>query len=482
MDSISVTARSSAPWVTIVADRSLDKDVTGEAIPLPLNELRTMAATVLRGNDNGGYTVPSRATYPHQWNWDSALAALGWAELDPARAWTELETLAAARDRRGMIPHIAFHTRVPDRVNGRLRGLLTTVARPYARYLPGPRWWGKRFSVDGRRISGITQPPVAATCMRLLFEADPDEERARALLRPLLGWHRFLLEERDPRGTGEPVLIHPWESGRDNSVEWDAPLWRVMPEVTVVHRRDTHSVDAAERPSDEHYRRYLTLVRRGTAAEWAQTRLARTGAFRVLDPGFSGILARGCHDLAWLAERLGEPRIAEESSKGCERVAEALRARADSDGLIRALDMTDESTIEVKSAGSALAVLAPGLEDEQVRAVRELVTSGALASPYGVRSLDRDHPERSPRNYWRGPAWTNITWLSAWALERCGESDAAATLRAQMLAAVEGGGMREYFVPDSGRGLGARDFAWTAALTLRELGAAAAASRDEAAA
>jgi hypothetical protein len=482
MDLISLSARSSGPWATIVGDRTRKDETTREVIPLLARDLRAMAATVLSGNDNGGYTVPSRATYPHQWNWDSALAALGWAELDPARAWTELETLAGARDRKGMIPHIAFHTRVPDRVNGRLRGMLTTVARPYARYLPGPRWWGKRFSVDGRRISGITQPPLAATCMRLLFEAHPDEERARALLRPLLGWHRFLLEERDPRGTGEPVLIHPWESGRDNAVEWDTPLWRVMPQVTVVHRRDTHSVDAAERPSDEHYRRYLTLVRRGTEAGWAQTRLARAGAFRVLDPGFSGIFARACHDLAWLAERLDEPQIAEESSHGCERVGEALRARVDSDGLIRPLDMTDESTLEVTSAGSALAILAPGVHDDQVQAVSELVTAGSLASPYGVRSLDRDHPERSPRNYWRGPTWTNVTWLGAWALERRGHHDAASKLCAKMLAAVEGGGMREYFVPDSGRGLGARDFAWTAALTLRELARTGAAARQEAAA
>jgi len=451
-------------------------------MPVPFQHLRVTAATVLRGNDNGSYTVPSRSTYPHQWNWDSALAALGWSEIDPARAWTELEALAGARDHRGMIPHIAFHTRVPDRVNGRLRGMLTTVARPYARYLPGPRWWGKRFSVDGRRISGITQPPVAATSMRLLFEDHPDERRAPQLLRPLLGWHRFLLEDRDPRGVGEPVLIHPWESGRDNAVEWDVPLWRVMPEVTVVHRRDLHSVDAAERPTDEHYRRFLSLVRRGADAGWPQMRLARTGAFRVLDPGFSGILARACHDLAWLAEQLGEPAIADESHTACDRVVEALRARADSDGLIRSLDMVSESTLEVTSAGSALAVMAPGLDGSQVETVRELVTAGALASPYGVRSLDREHPERSPRNYWRGPAWTNVTWLCAWALEQRGEVEAAEALREQMLAAVEGGGMREYFMPDSGRGLGARDFAWTAALTLRELAAAAQVERSAAAA
>jgi glycogen debranching enzyme len=90
-----------------------------------------------------------------------------------------------------------------------------------------------------------------------------------------------------------------------------------------------------------------------------------------------------------------------------------------------------------------------------------------------VRSLDRDHPARSPRNYWRGPTWINVSWLCAWALEQRGELQAAKTLRDQMLATVRGGGMREYFVPDSGRGLGARDFAWTAALTLRELGAGA---------
>jgi Glycosyl hydrolase family 63 C-terminal domain len=444
-------------------------------IKFPATDLRTSAENVLRGNDNGGYTVPSRATYPHQWNWDSALAALGWAELDPSRAWTELETLAGARDQQGMVPHIAFHTRVPDRVNRRVRGLITMVARPYARYLPGPSWWGRRLSVDGRRISGITQPPLAATCARLIFERHPDEPRARALLAPLLGWHRFLLEERDPRGVGEPVLIHPWESGRDNSPEWDGPLWRVMPEVTVVHRRDTDSVDAAERPTDETYRRFLTLVRRGTRIDWSQARLARGGAFRVLDPGFSAILARACADLGWLAGELGEGQVAEESLAAAERVAGALRARADSDGLIRAVDMVDESPLALTSAGSALALLAHGLDDGHVEAVSELVTAGVLASPYGVRSLDRTRPERSSRNYWRGPVWTNVTWLCAHALDGYGDRVAAAKLRFRMMEAIEGGGMREYFVPDSGRGLGARDFAWTAALCLRELGPRAAA-------
>src|SRR3954447_3492568 len=435
--------------------------------------MRKPAENVLRADDTGTYTVPSRSTYPHQWNWDSALIALGWAELDPGRAWTELETLMGAREEAtGMVPHIAFHTRVPDRLGGRMRGVLTQIARPAARYMPGPIWWGKRVGFDGRRITGITQPPVAATCMRLLFEEHPDERRARALLQPLVRWHRFLMEERDPLHQSEPTVIHPWETGRDNAVEWDAPLWRVVPEVTVLHRRDTESVKAAERPTDEHYRRYLTLVRRGTASGWDQERLARNGAFRVLDPGFSAILARAAADLGWLAEALGDDRLADESAHASEHISSALRGRADSDGLIRPVDLTDGTTLHLTSAGSALALLTPGLERRQVEAARDLVTDGVLASCFGVRSLDREHAELEPRNYWRGPVWANVTWLCAHALELQGEPGIAAELRAQMLEGVKAGGMREYFLPDSGEGLGAQDFAWTAALTLRELGAA----------
>lgn len=206
----------------------------------------------------------------------------------------------------------------------------------------------------------------------------------------------------------------------------------------------------------------------GTDARWPQRELAAEGPFRVLDSAFSAILARACRDLAELADELGEPRIAVESAERSERVSAALRARARSDGLIPPVDLRAETALEAPSAGLALTLLAPGLESRTIHALKRLL-AGPLGSPFGVRSLARDAEGWSPRCYWRGPVWANVSWLCALGLEWQGEREAAESLGARMLRAAESGGMREYFAPDSGRGLGARRFSWTAALTLREL-------------
>ena len=51
------------------------------------------ACSILRLNDRGGYTVPTERLYPYQWNWDSAICALGWNHFDEARAWNEIRML-----------------------------------------------------------------------------------------------------------------------------------------------------------------------------------------------------------------------------------------------------------------------------------------------------------------------------------------------------------------------------------------------------
>ena len=85
--------------------------------------LDEQARAILRGNDRGGYTVPTAGLYPYQWNWDSAFAAWGFAQFDIDRAWLEMETLFSGQWPSGMVPHILFH-------------------RPDPGYFPGPDVWG----------------------------------------------------------------------------------------------------------------------------------------------------------------------------------------------------------------------------------------------------------------------------------------------------------------------------------------------------
>jgi glycogen debranching enzyme len=65
------------------------------------------------------------------------------------------------------------------------------------------------------------------------------------------------------------------------------------------------------------------------------------------------------------------------------------------------------------------------------------------------------------RRYWRGPTWINAAWLLWLGMVRLGYEDEARELVSRLSDAVLREGLREYYHPHTGRGLGARDFAWT---------------------
>ena len=393
----------------------------------------------------GPYTLPSRTTYPHQWNWDSALAALGWAELDPARAWTELESLAGARDRRRDDPAHRLPVRPPAVAH---RGALPARAAlvgeadrrrrpPHLRHHPASAR-GHLHAASVRGPSGRAPRTRARSSRSTAGTASCSTPATRTVRRA---------------GADPPVGVGPRQRGRVGRPAVARPA-RGGGRAPARHRLGGRRRAARPRALPPLPHAGPPGHRRGLGPARARRAPAR---FRVLDAGFSAILARACLDLADWRSGWASRAIAEESRSAGERVAAALRARAASDGLIRAVDAVDGSPLPVTSAGSALALLAPGLADRQIAAGRDLVLDGALASRYGVRSLDRAHPERSARNYWRGPVWANITWLTALGL---GAATARSARRARWSSAcsraVDGGGMREYFSPESGRGLGAQ--------------------------
>ena len=66
------------------------------------------------------------------------------------------------------------------------------------------------------------------------------------------------------------------------------------------------------------------------------------------------------------------------------------------------------------------------------------------------------------RRYWRGPTWVNSAWLLWRGLVRLGYAERAATLAQAITQTVAREGLREFYDPHDGRGMGAEDFAWSA--------------------
>jgi len=430
--------------------------VTGDAA------WREAARAVLAANDRGGYTVPTARLYPFQWNWDSAFVAMGFATWDCDRALTELERLAQGQWPDGMIPHIVFH-------------------RPSETYFPGPDVWGteSRRRAGGPATSGLTQPPVFATALRFVWEAMPDSarrerrERAAGLYRAALAWHRWWIGARDPAETGLVAVLHNWETGSDNSPAWDAALARVPTTTsTPIRRQDTGHVDAAMRPRDVDYQRYIHLVDTYRAAGWDPERQWAVAPFKVADVQTTAILARATEDLAALSSALGDDREAAElRDMGRRLCAGLMRQWRPALGRFVGHDLMVGRDIETATHAGFVPLLALDLDESTCAAATAEMTRWLAEVRLGLPTVPRSSPDFEARRYWRGPVWAVVNWLLILGLHRNGRLDLAERLRAGTLAAIERAGFAEHFDPLTGEGGGGSSFSWTAAayLVLTEL-------------
>lgn len=410
------------------------------------------ARAILCENDRGTYTVPTRGLYPFQWNWDSCLSALGFGHFDEARAWTEIDTLFAHQWDDGMVPHIVFH--VED--DG---------------YFPGPSIWG-----TGRPVptTGITQPPVAGFALRRLYERARDkrlaEVRVRALLPKIAAWHDWFFRCRDPEHTGLVAIIHPWESGRDNSVDWDAALDRVPTEgVIPFTRRDTQHANPDHRPTQAQYERFIWLVQHFRSLGWDNAQLHDASPFRVVDPGFNAILIRACADLAWLAETLGENEIAVRSRALAAKGIAALETLWSAPhGHYLCHDRALGAAIDSPSVGGLMAVFAQ-IPRERAAAIARRIDALGKRVPYLVPSHDPDTPVFDGKRYWRGPVWLIVNYMIADGLKMADETTVVDRIVADSLRLIEQSGFAEYYDPTTGEACGGGSFTWTAAMVIEFL-------------
>jgi hypothetical protein len=214
-----------------------------------LEKLKHHASEVLKLNHHKKFTKPSSKLYPHQWNWDSAFIAIGLSHIDEQLAQQEIASLLNGQWRNGMIPHIVYSDSSDN-------------------YLPDANFWGSKeveSSPKNISTSGITQPPVLSSAALKVFENSKDKYNSKKFLKEiypkLLSYQRFLNEERDLTEDGLICILHPWESGLDNSPRWDQSLQNIQVKNHYrVNRVDDKLIPKHQRPTDKDYQLYFFIA------------------------------------------------------------------------------------------------------------------------------------------------------------------------------------------------------------------------------
>jgi hypothetical protein len=362
------------------------------------------------------YTRPSPERYRWQWYWDSSFAAMAWRHFDPARSRAELETLLAAARPDGFIGHTIF----------------------WVGEVSGPRVLFYNVIHRDDFMTATIQPPALALAWRVAV-GDP------ALEPRIVAHHAAVTAARDLEGDGLLWLLQPDESGLDASPQFD-PIWG----------------DRAQGLP-----RFAELVHQNREREFRIEAVRADG-----DPVVCEVMTNVIHGLSRLA--LGLPSI-----------TPALIARCydEPSGLfLPAVMPTIKERIPVTVA--ALTPLAlPDLPDEIGHRLAEyLFDQRRFWTAVPAPSVALDEPSFSLkehfdglRRYWRGPTWINSAWLLWRGIVRLGYEEQAAALARAITETVSREGLREFYGPHDGRGMGAQDFAWSAlALELLDPGNASA--------
>jgi hypothetical protein len=367
---------------------------------------RVLRQNWLEGERDGtpfAYTRPSPRRYPWQWYWDSCFAAIVWRRFDPARARQELESLLAAQREDGFIGHTIFWDRP-----------VSLTRLPF-------------YNVLSRRAlqTETIQPPLLAWAWRIAVGDPTDEQR----IGRQMDW---LAANRDLEGDGLIWIVQPDESGLDASPKFEE-VWG---------RRANGLL-------------FPLLVSRNRRARFDASRLREAGRPLLCEPMVNTFWSLSL-------QALGRPSP---TPAMIDRLWDERR------GLF--VDEAQPGAVRPKAlTWASLAPLAlPDLPEEIGRRLVEehLLDPEEFLTPVAPPSVAASEPSYEPggghdllRRYWRGPTWVNSAWLVWIGLLRLGYAEEAERLAAGLLGAVEREGLREYYDPRHGTGLGAMDFAWSA--------------------
>ncbi len=343
--------------------------------------------------------------------------------------------------------------------------------------------WRSPYAPEQVATSGITQPPMLAeAAVQIGEKLDWPERRQwyRQILPALVEYHSWIYNDRDPHGEGLALLIHPWETGLDNTPPWMSELrehqlswWiRLMQKTNAdnivgLFRRDTRSVPANERFTNVEVLALYDIQLRLRRKDYDIDKILNHSMFTIEDLGFNSILIRANRLLRDMATstRYELPKELLENMERTEKSFENLWHETSGQYYSRNFishDLIFESTI-----ATLLPLYAGTISQERAeRLVRLIESEHQFGLAFPLPSVPKSSHWFDPKRYWQGPTWLNTNWLVIDGLKRYGFNEHADLLRELSLELVAKEGFSEYFNPITGEAEGADNFSWTAALAI----------------
>ncbi|HUD06614.1 MAG TPA: trehalase family glycosidase [Candidatus Saccharimonadales bacterium] len=430
------------------------------------SDLINAAREVLDINDLGSYTVPSRELYPHQWLWDSCFIAIGLANYDTDRAKTEILSLINGQWSNGMLPNVIF-----------------AKSSDHSKDADIWKSWLSPFSPDHLSTSGITQPPMLAEAIvRIGQKLSIAERRSwyRTVFKPLLAYHSWLYNERDPHQEGLVLLVHPWECGLDNTPPWMSelhshlmPWWIRLIEklrldwVINLLRRDTRHVSVEQRPSAIEALTLFSVQKRLMRKAYNVDKILTHSLFAIEDLTFNSILIRANEHLLDIAKTIKE-EVPKELIQQMEKTESALEQLWDPyTNQYYSRNFVTHDLIKEPSIAAMMPLYAGVISKDKADKITQMLENKRLFGPaYPVPSAPINSPWFRATGYWQGPTWMNTNWLIIDGLHRMGYTSHADALSEVSVELVNRSGFYEYYDPTTGDPAGIDNFSWTAAVTV----------------
>ena len=428
-------------------------------------DLLEQAKAVLAMNDQGQYTGPAEF-YSHQWLWDSCFVAIGLRHLDIDRAKNELISLLRGQWHNGMLPNMIF-----------------AKGDKYSRDRNLWHSWQNPNSPDDVSTSGITQPPMLAEAVIRVGEKLKKAERRswyKQVYPAILAYHEWLYSDRDPHNEGLVLLIHPWESGLDNTPPWMNELHehQLATWISIVKklkagwfinlfRRDTKTIPAEERIDPIEALAFYSALRRLRRKNYNIDKILSRSLFSIEDLSYNCIFIRANQHLRDIAAFLKED-LPKELLENMHRTETAIEQLWDPySGQYYSRNFVTHNLLKEPSIAGLMPLNAGTISKERAdQLVRMLENQHVFGTNYPVPSVPINSQWFAEHAYWQGPSWVNTNWLIIDGLRRMGYEDHAAALTESTLDMVKNAGCYEYFSPINGSPAGAPNFSWTAALTI----------------